>query len=95
MFLSSPVLNEGDLETLIKDPILKPQVLRTFFDIKKGVEGSLEKTLNKLCEAADEAVRNGSQLLILSDRSEEPVNVLVLFVITSVVGSVNDATFLD
>ncbi|XP_034894077.1 ferredoxin-dependent glutamate synthase 1, chloroplastic/mitochondrial [Populus alba] len=71
VILSSPVLNEGELELLLKDPYLKPQVLPTFFDIRKGVEGSLEKTLIKLCEAADEAVRNGSQLLVLSDRSDE------------------------
>ena len=68
--MSSPVLNEGELESLLNDPSLKPQVLPTFFDIRKGVDGSLEKTLNKLCEAADEAVRNGSQLLVLSDRSD-------------------------
>lgn len=72
MILSSPVLNEGELDTLLKDPIMKAQVLPTFFDISKGVDGSLEKTLYKLCEAADEAVRNGSQLLVLSDRSDEP-----------------------
>ncbi|KAI8562483.1 hypothetical protein RHMOL_Rhmol03G0039900 [Rhododendron molle] len=71
VILPSPVLNEGELDLLLKDPYLKPQVLPTFFDIRKGVEGSLEKTLNKLCEAADEAVRNGSQLLVLSDRSDE------------------------
>ncbi|KAL0453201.1 UNVERIFIED_CONTAM: Ferredoxin-dependent glutamate synthase, chloroplastic, partial [Sesamum latifolium] len=71
VILSSPVLNEGELDSLLNDPILKPQVLPTFFDIRKGVEGSLEKTLYKLCEAADEAVRNGSQLLVLSDRSDE------------------------
>ncbi|KAL2320665.1 hypothetical protein Fmac_029634 [Flemingia macrophylla] len=70
VILSSPVLNEGDLESLLEDSHLKPQVLPTFFDITKGIEGSLEKALNKLCEAADEAVRNGSQLLVLSDRSE-------------------------
>ncbi|ESW34093.1 hypothetical protein PHAVU_001G123900 [Phaseolus vulgaris] len=70
VMLSSPVLNEGELESLLKDSQLKPQVLPTFFDITKGIEGSLEKALNKLCEAADEAVRNGSQLLVLSDRSE-------------------------
>ncbi|XP_027352326.1 ferredoxin-dependent glutamate synthase, chloroplastic isoform X1 [Abrus precatorius] len=70
VILSSPVLNEGDLESLLKDSHLKSQVLPTFFDITKGIDGSLEKALNKLCEAADEAVRNGSQLLILSDRSE-------------------------
>ncbi|GMP86498.1 hypothetical protein CsSME_00039245 [Camellia sinensis var. sinensis] len=48
VILSSPVLNEGELELLLKDPYLKPQVLQTFFDIRKGLEGSLEKTLNKL-----------------------------------------------
>ncbi|KAM6548014.1 hypothetical protein CsatB_019690 [Cannabis sativa] len=71
VILSSPVLNEGELELLLKDPLLKPQVLPIFFDIRKGIEGSLERTLNKLCEAADEAVRNGSQLLVLSDRTDE------------------------
>lgn len=72
VILSSPVLNEGELDSLLKDPLLKSHVLPTFFDIRKGLDGSLEKTLNKLCEAADEAVRNGSQLLVLSDRSDEP-----------------------
>ncbi|PON63092.1 Glutamate synthase [Parasponia andersonii] len=71
VILSSPVLNEGELEVLLKDSHLKPQVLPTFYDIRKGLEGSLERTLNRLCEAADEAVRNGSQLLVLSDRSDE------------------------
>ncbi|CAN6444099.1 unnamed protein product [Victoria cruziana] len=69
--ISSPVLNEGELELLVKDPHLKPQILPTFFDIKKGLDGSLELALRRLCEAADEAVRGGSQLLILSDRSDE------------------------
>ncbi|KAH9621061.1 hypothetical protein KSS87_011842 [Heliosperma pusillum] len=72
VILSSPVLNEGELEALLSDPLLKAQVLPTFFDIRKGLDGSLEKTLYRLCEAADEAVRNGSHLLVLSDRSDEP-----------------------
>lgn len=71
--MSSPVLNEGEFESLLKDPQLRAQVLPTFFDIRKGVEGSLEQTLYKLCEDADEAVRNGSQLLVLSDRADELV----------------------
>lgn len=71
IILSSPVLNEGELEALIKDPSLNSQILLTFFDIRKGLEGSLVKTLKALCEAADEAVRDGSQLLVLSDRSDE------------------------
>ena len=75
--MSNPVLNDGELELLLKDPYLKAQILPTFFDIRKGVEGSLKKTLNKICEAADEAVRNGSQLLILSDRSDELVGTIL------------------
>lgn len=67
------MLNEGELDLLLKDAKLKPQVLPTFFDIHKGVDGSLEKTLYRLCEAADEAVQNGCQLLVLSDRADELV----------------------
>ncbi|XP_024003953.1 ferredoxin-dependent glutamate synthase 2, chloroplastic isoform X3 [Eutrema salsugineum] len=70
--LSGPVLNERELEGLLSDPHLKSQVLPTFFDIHRGIEGSLKKALVKLCEAADEAVRNGSQVLVLSDRSDNP-----------------------
>ncbi|KAH7677006.1 Glutamate synthase (ferredoxin) protein [Dioscorea alata] len=71
VILSSPVLNEGELDALMKDHSLNPQVLHTFFEIQKGIPGSLDKAINQLCEAADDAVRNGSQLLILSDRCEE------------------------
>jgi len=73
VILPSPVLNEREFESLLNDPLLKAQLLPTFFDIKKGVEGSQEKTLNRLCEAADEAVGNGSRLLVLSDHSDELV----------------------
>lgn len=58
---------------MMKGSNLKPKVLPTFFDIRKGLDGSLERMLKRLCEAADEAVRSGSQLLVLSDRSEELV----------------------
>lgn len=71
-------MNEGELDSLIKDFKLKAQVLSTYFDIRKGLDGALEKALQKLCEAADEAVRDGCQLLILSDRSEELVSIFLL-----------------
>lgn len=76
VILSNPVLNEGGIEELMKDPYLKPKILSTYFDIIKGVEGSLQKAIYYLCEAADDAVRSGSQLLILSDRSDSLVNVI-------------------
>lgn len=72
--LSSPVLNEGELESLLKDPKLKPKVLLTYFNIRKGLDGSLENAIKALCEEADAAVRSGSQLLVLSDRSEALVS---------------------
>uniref|UniRef100_A0A0D9X2F6 glutamate synthase (ferredoxin) n=1 Tax=Leersia perrieri TaxID=77586 RepID=A0A0D9X2F6_9ORYZ len=68
--LSSPVLNEGELDSLLNDSKLKPKVLSTYFDIRKGLDGSLDKAIKALCDEADAAVRNGSQLLVLSDRSE-------------------------
>jgi glutamate synthase (ferredoxin) len=73
MTLSTPVLTEGELESLQGDPIFKSSTLPVFFDISGGVEGSLQKALDSLCEAADEAVRAGSQLLILSDKTDELV----------------------
>jgi len=69
--LTSPVLNEEELEQLKKDSYLKAHRLPIFFDISKGLDGSLKKAINRLCEAADEAVRGGSHLLILSDRADE------------------------
>ncbi|OAY67109.1 Ferredoxin-dependent glutamate synthase, chloroplastic [Ananas comosus] len=71
VILSSPVLNEGELDLLMKDPNLKAKKLSTYFDIRNGLDGSLEKMIKELCEEADAAVRDGSQLLVLSDRSDE------------------------
>jgi glutamate synthase (ferredoxin) len=72
------VLNEGELESLLKDSKLKPKVLSTYFDIRKGLDGSLDRTIKALCEEADAAVRSGCQLLVLSDRSEAPVSTFLL-----------------
>eukprot|EP00250_Pteridium_aquilinum_P010221 c19223_g1_i1 orf=236-5086(+) len=69
--LTNPILNDGELDLLKADEKLKACRLPIFFDVSKGVEGSLKKALNKLCEAADDAVRAGSQLLILSDRRDD------------------------
>ncbi|BBN01830.1 glutamate synthase (ferredoxin) [Marchantia polymorpha subsp. ruderalis] len=71
MTLSNPFLSESELELLEGDPIFQSSTLPVFFDISNGIEGSLQRALDNLCEAADEAVRAGSQLLILSDRSDD------------------------
>lgn len=74
MTLSNPFLSESELELLEGDPIFQSSTLPVFFDISNGIEGSLQRALDNLCEAADEAVRAGSQLLILSDRSDDMVS---------------------
>lgn len=71
--LSTPVLSEGELTSLQNTEFLKTATLPTFFDISDGIEGALQRGLDKLCEAADAAVRSGSQLLILSDRTDNLV----------------------
>jgi hypothetical protein len=71
--LSDPILSDGELRALQETESLKPATLPTFFDVSDGIEGALQRGLDKLCEAADEAVRSGSQLLILSDRTVDMV----------------------
>lgn len=71
--LKNPVLTEGDLASLATGVYLKSATLPTFFDISDGVDGALERALEKLCTAADAAVRSGCQLLILTDRTDSLV----------------------
>ena len=75
--MTNPILNDDELESLKVDEKLKAYRLPIFFDVSKGVDGSLKRALDRLCEAADDAVRSGSQLLILSDRLDELVFILV------------------
>lgn len=67
--LTSPVLNDKELDLLKADDVLRPKTLTMFFNVSKGIPGALQRALGTLCKAADEAVRAGSQLLILSDRT--------------------------
>eukprot|EP00245_Coleochaete_scutata_P012805 TRINITY_DN501_c2_g4_i1.p1 TRINITY_DN501_c2_g4~~TRINITY_DN501_c2_g4_i1.p1 ORF type:complete len:1642 (-),score=381.86 TRINITY_DN501_c2_g4_i1:1105-6030(-) len=69
--LKSPVLSEGELAALQEDEGLSAATLPIFFDITKGLEGSLQEGLEELCLAAEKAVKNGAHLIILSDRAEE------------------------
>ncbi|GBG59394.1 hypothetical protein CBR_g38420 [Chara braunii] len=69
--LPSPILNEQDLMELKADPELKPATLPIFFDISQGLEGALGKALEQLCADAENAVRNGSKLIVLSDQTPQ------------------------
>lgn len=68
--LSNPVLNNEELQALQGDVQLGSVTLPIFFDVSNGVEnGALKRGLDSLCSAAAEAVKDGAQLLVLSDRT--------------------------
>jgi len=64
--LSSPILNDEELEA-IKTSGFQVAELSTLFKIDDGPAG-FERAITALCSAAAEAVENGAQVLILSDR---------------------------
>jgi glutamate synthase (ferredoxin) len=70
--LESPVLNNRELE-LIKQSKLEVAELSTLFSLKNGPEG-LEIAINNLCVAAENAVKSGKKILILSDRPDGGIN---------------------
>lgn len=67
--LEQPILTNEDLLKIreLNDPHFQTQTLRILFPISEGAQG-LEKALEKLCQDATQAARDGSHLLILSDR---------------------------
>ncbi|AKF08959.1 glutamate synthase large subunit [Sandaracinus amylolyticus] len=64
--IESPILSEEDLEKIraLDQPGLLAHTIGTLFDPKQGIE----RALLEMCHEAEEAVRQGSTLLILSDR---------------------------
>ncbi len=70
--LKSPTLSNEQLARLkeIKVGSIRSKVIATLFDKKEGEMG-LEKALTKLCEQASRAVKEGAQIIILSDRNTD------------------------
>ena len=64
--LKSPVLNDEELAG-IESSDFKTQSLSTLYQISTGPNG-LKDAVTQLCEAATKAVREGVEILILSDR---------------------------
>ena len=64
--LKSPVINEPELDQ-IRGSGFKTATLSTLYAITDGPNG-LERAVIELCEQADRAVQNGTEILILSDR---------------------------
>ncbi len=67
--LKNPILTNEQLAKLahIKEPGFKSQKLPMLFPIKDGWQG-LEKAMDYLCMLADEAIEQGVNIFILSDR---------------------------
>lgn len=66
--IQSPVLNEAQLSA-IRGGALKNTTLSTTYAIAMGPDG-LKAALDQLCVAAEDAVKSGSKIVILSDRLE-------------------------
>lgn len=69
LFLKQPILTNYDLEKIrsIDSGSFQAKTLQTYFNAD-GKPGSLEKGLERLCRYAEDAIADGFELLILSDR---------------------------
>ncbi len=66
LHINSPILNENELEKISLQGI-KTTKLSILFPIDDGPEG-IKNNLERLCICAEEAVKEGTNLLMLSDR---------------------------
>ncbi|TAF43756.1 MAG: glutamate synthase large subunit [Sphingobacteriales bacterium] len=68
--LKQPILNDYELEKLrsIDTGLYHSKTLQTYFKAD-GLSGSLQKGIDRLCRYAEDAVNDGFQVLILSDRA--------------------------
>jgi glutamate synthase (ferredoxin) len=69
LHLESPMINEVELEQ-IHDSGFVTATVSTLYSIADG-PGSLEQAVIGLCDRADEAVKAGSVILVLSDRVDD------------------------
>jgi glutamate synthase (ferredoxin) len=73
--LKTPVLTNGELAKLkqISQPGFKSLTLPILFDPKTGLTG-LEQAIANVCDQADQAIGQGVNIVILSDRGINPTN---------------------
>ena len=71
--LDSPLMTNEDLSKVkyINHPHFKPGVIDIVFKAGKQ-EGLLQAAIDHICGVAEDLVRNGSNILILSDRNAGP-----------------------
>ncbi len=76
-----PILTNADLEKIRHiEPrthgAFRTATLSTCYPVKEGVTG-MEKALERLCQAAEQAVLDGNNILILSDRDTDAAHVAI------------------
>lgn len=73
--IRQPILSDADIAKLryIKHPDFKVITISTLFPVT-GKAGALERAINKICKQAEEALENGNNILILSDRGVDKDN---------------------
>jgi glutamate synthase (ferredoxin) len=73
--LKTPILSDAELAKLkhINEGGFKSVTLSTLFDPKSGVSG-LESAIAEICAKADQAISDGVNILILSDRGVDAAN---------------------
>ncbi|MDQ4106437.1 MAG: glutamate synthase large subunit, partial [Actinomycetota bacterium] len=69
ILLDHPILTDGELEKIrrLQSEPFAAATISTLFPVSKGEKG-LDDAVDGLCEKAEEAVRGGSTVLVLSDR---------------------------
>lgn len=67
--IKQPILTDADIAKLryIKHPDFKVITISTLFPVT-GKPGALERAINRICKQAEDALENGNNILILSDR---------------------------
>jgi glutamate synthase (ferredoxin) len=73
--LKTPILSDAELAKLkhINEGGFKSVTISTLFDPKSGVSG-LESAIAEICAKADQAIADGVNILILSDRGVDSAN---------------------
>src|SRR3954454_13518871 len=74
LVIDNPILRDDELESLrqVHSDVFKARTLDTTWAADAG-PGGLEAALERLCDDADEALADGANILVLSDRAVGPV----------------------
>lgn len=75
IFIKQPILTDEDIAKLryINHPDFKVITIKTLFPAN-GKEGTLERAIDRICKEAEDAIANGNNIIILSDKDADRDN---------------------